>query len=413
MKQPLVEKLASTALSRRLNEPGRFMSVGGAAAGANVNTAFKGARNSATNALGAGHPEIMQRAVAAKGAAGGKIGASTAKNLVSGEGKDLLATTSIRQRLEGHRATLGLSAANGDRAKQIGNANALRAGKERGLIGGDLTATSGFGGHAPTKPVAPGLVANANSISKGLADSAAGHHVHMDIGNGHVGLSSARPMAAAKPGLLDRAKSLAGMAMGKFKGLSTAKKLAVGAGAGLAAIGAKKMMSSNNQQEKWASDMSNKYLEKMAKRDDYLVRAMLVSPHSQEKAIAKDHGKKVKTKSWSHADSAAARDVAINDSVLKSTGIGASAGMLAGMVGGTIAASRNPAKWSRLSPFSGAAAGAGVGTLLGSVGGDLYHSHQYNKQHAKEMHKKYANADTSEVQGIDYSAALGRMLSKG
>ena len=57
-------------------------------------------------------------------------------------------------------------------------------------------------------------------------------------------------MAAAKPGLLDRAKSLAGMAMGKFKGLSTAKKLAVGAGAGLAAIGAKKMMSSNNQQEK-------------------------------------------------------------------------------------------------------------------------------------------------------------------
>lgn len=399
MKQPLVEKLASTALSRRLNEPGRFMSVGGAAAGANVNTAFKGARNSATNALGAGHPEIMQRAVAAKGAAGGKIGASTAKNLVSGEGKDLLATTSIRQRLEGHRATLGLSAANGDRAKQIGNANALRAGKERGLIGGDLTATSGFGGHAPTKPVAPGLVANANSISKGLADSAAGHHVHMDIGNGHVGLSSARPMAAAKPGLLDRAKSLAGMAMGKFKGLSTAKKLAVGAGAGLAAIGAKKMMSSNNQQEKWASDMSNKYLENIAKNDHMLKG--YISPAWQEHAIAKDHGKEGPK---GFRANVASHEIGTVRAGLRATG----QGLVGGAAGAALGAGVHYLSKGKI-PIVQATAVPGV---AGFYAAGLHGMHSSLRNQAAEHHKKYAESSLSDSSAADYSAALGRILNK-
>jgi hypothetical protein len=204
----MLEKIALNALARNILDPKRVnlsSAPGNAMEGAN-------AAGAAALSRGGDQMKAISQAVKAPSSA------SLVKSVSSG-GTDVLATTSIKDRLAARRSTLGLAAANSDKTKQIDNALALREGKASGKIGGELS-TKG-----------PGMAGsvNAQNINKAMVDAKAGHRAHLTIDSLTHGaaIKSTAPVAkmapaAAKMGILDKAKGLLKTPLGK--------KLAIGAG---------------------------------------------------------------------------------------------------------------------------------------------------------------------------------------
>jgi hypothetical protein len=210
----LLEKIALNALARNVLDSKRTnlsASPGSAMAGGN-------AAGVAALSRGGDQMKAISKAVHAPSSSG------LAKSVSSG-GADVLATTSIKDRLAARRGTLGLAAANGDKTKQIDNALALREGKASGKIGGELS-TKGSGMAGST---------NAQNINKAMVDAKAGHRAHLTVDSLTHGaaVKSTAPMAkiapaAAKMGLLDKAKGLLKTPLGKKLGIGAGL---VGAGA--------------------------------------------------------------------------------------------------------------------------------------------------------------------------------------
>lgn len=241
MTNKYLEKAASNALSRRLNNPVLNMSVGGGAAGAGM--------SKAVNAVKAQGPRAM---LAAGKAQGGRISAADAVRAVNHGGVDKLAPVSsevirgqkrvpgakdsnvvshIHERLAARRSELGLSAANGNRPAQIANANALRA--------------AGTGGSLTAKATSSSTAANVANIGKAIGDARAGFQTHLDIAKGGAGsvVHSAKPVVeAAKTGggLLAKAKGL-------LQHLPSKKNMLLGAGAiGAGALAARAIKSNRD-----------------------------------------------------------------------------------------------------------------------------------------------------------------------
>lgn len=246
-----MEKAALNRLAKILNTTTRTFSRGGSDLGSGVNKAFAAARD-AVMSKGVRNSVVVRKATAAKAAQGGKISGRQATNLVNGPGEDLLATTTVRQRLASKRQELGLAAANGNRATQIANVNAMRQAKA--------------GGHSflpqAVAPAGHSSAANANTINQALSKARSGEHSHLTFGGGSVGgisTGAAAPttkfdLSAMKGKVVDFAK--------QHKG-----KLAGGAAAGAGAVYLKNRNNdqSGMYQEKWASEMQNKYLNYLEK----------------------------------------------------------------------------------------------------------------------------------------------------
>ena len=200
------EKAASNAISRRLNDPHANMTVGGT--------------------------------TSSRAWQGGNVPASTATKAFSHGGQDVLATTDIHQRLAARRTQLGLPAANGDRVKQIANANAIHA--------------AGAGGNITKSVHSPTVAANASNLNTAMRDAKAGAQTHFEL---NKALKGGAPTSMAHSSLAaQKAAPAAGGLLSKARGLVgklPVGKIMVGAGAAAAGVGALALRNRAKRQQEY------------------------------------------------------------------------------------------------------------------------------------------------------------------
>lgn len=209
-----MSKQAANALSRNFNSINRGMTSEGFDRSGNAGKAMQGFRANApkssfmSKVFRGPAPAVSPAQSAAEHKAFSNVSSSElVKTVGSNVGTDRLATTTIQQRLQAHKAKLGLPGPGGK--DSINNALALRNAKAKGKL--DLGLGAGGGSNA-----------NSNAVSKVMGDAKAGFNSHLSVSKGIASVSSTRPAAASKgvlSGLASKAKALLATPLGRKVGI--------------------------------------------------------------------------------------------------------------------------------------------------------------------------------------------------